>query len=475
MDYASALAADLESDSDDSSRSTREILSVEAPIPTNLHELLEITDVNLDSQLKSIHPDTLIPIAKLSRVYNCIPSVQTELVKYTDKFNVDYVNLVASVNGSNQSEEYRFLMELSRLPEIISCEILTIQRYVAARYSAVFPELEKLVPNAVDYCKIVHEIGPDLVDVKSHQSFLIEVVSGEKLLGIVMAAFRQASRAAELSDVNWTNLREACTACLLLSSFLDEISEFVADKMAKYAPNVSALVGKVVASQLLVSTGSLDRLAQTPSCNLPSLGVRDLLSHHRLETTHIRSTGYLYHCELISELPPEIVKQGLRILSGKAVLAARIDVSRSSPGGELGNKLRQEVQEKLDKLLLPPDQTGPKALPVPQERKSKKRAGRRLRKMKERFNMSELRKAQNRMEFGKEERTVTDSFGEEVGLGMSRDIEAARVNRNTDARLSKAMIGRLQKQKERENIESTYASIKQLLEETNRTKRPRII
>ena len=75
--------------------------------------------------------------------------------------------------------------------------------------------------------------------------------------------------------------------------------------------------------------------------------------------------------------------------------------------------------------------------------------------MKERFQMSELRKAQNKLEFGKEEDTVMDSFGEEIGLGMSRSagvgmgrIGQIKVNTNTSARMSKSMIHRLQKQQE---------------------------
>lgn len=480
-DYADALAADFGSDDSDSEEQIEHTESIEKDTnsPQNLEQVLQATKkVDLKHKLQQIDPKTMFSVAELSQISSNMGLIRQELEKYADKFNVEYMELVAGVTGSTQSDEYMFLMRLSALPDLISDEIEVLHKYVSSRYKAVFPELETLAKNSVDYCRIVATIGQDLDEVRTHQEFLKLIFSGEKVLAIVMAAIQQAPKSRELRPLEWTSVKEACQAAVDLGAFLKEVTDFVADKLSKYAPNVSAIVGEKVASQLLISTGSLAQLALTPSCNLPSFGVRDLLSQQSTRTTHIRSTGYLYHCLLVCGMPPENVKQALRIVSGKVILAARIDVSRSSPGGELGAKFRREIQEKLDKLLIPPDQSGPKALPVPQERKSKKRAGRRLRKMKERFNMSELRKAQNKMEFGKEERTITDSFGEEVGLGMSRDLDAARANRNTDARLSKAMISRLQKQKETDTMEGVFAAAKRGGTSTGSnqpTKRPRII
>lgn len=463
MDYADALAADFGSDDSDEEipNVTEKAVQTQASNgPSTLEELLATAKLgNIERRLRQIDPDTRFLVPELSIVSGSIDLIKHELSRYADKFNVEYMELVASVTSSSQSEEYQFLMKLSALPELITNEMDVLHKYVVSRYR-VFPELETLIGNSVDYCKIVSTIGLELSNIRTHELFLKEMLSGEKVLAVEMAAIQQAPKAKAMSASDWDNLKSVCEACIALGNLYQEISEFVAEKLARYAPNVSALVGSVVASQLLISTGSLPQLALTPSCNLPSLGVRDLLSQQSVRTTHIRSTGYLYHCSIVNKLPPEIIKQALRILSGKVILAARIDVSRSSPDGALGARYRQEVEDKLDKLLLPPDQSGAKALPVPQERKSKKRAGRRFRKMKERFNMSDLRKAQNKMEFGKAERTITDTFGEEVGLGMSRELDAAKVNRNTDARLSKSMIQRLHRQKEKDLAENGVFSSK---------------
>lgn len=60
--------------------------------------------------------------------------------------------------------------------------------------------------------------------------------------------------------------------------------------------------------------------------------------------------------------------------------------------------------------------------------------------------MSDLRKAQNKMEFGKQEETIMDGFGEEIGLGMTGNSSSSgrigqlQVNSKTNAKMSKGMI-----------------------------------
>ena len=64
-----------------------------------------------------------------------------------------------------------------------------------------------------------------------------------------------------------------------------------------------------------------------------------------------------------------------------------------------GRKLRGDLEEKLRKLQEPANAKTKKALPVPEEKKRSKRGGKRIRKMKERFAVTDLQKLQNKMEF----------------------------------------------------------------------------
>lgn len=465
MDFEKELAADFDSDSENSPVGNFDeelVPSQQNGHPQNLEQLLQNPKLaSVGAKLDYFDFSKVANLDEISPVHSLIPQIRRDLEKYSGTIESDYYELLASIHDENQSEDFRFLIQLSELPTIINDEIALLHRYVAVHYKVVFSELELLVPSPVDYCRVIIEIGQELATVRKHEQSLKKILSGDRVLAIVMAALQQYEKLFQLKEDDMESILKGCNYIIDLSGFLQEVSAFISGKLAKFAPNVANLIGAVAASQLLISIGSLKQLALTPACNLPSFGVRDLLSQTQTRSNFIRATGYLYYCEVVKGLPPEVVKQALRILSGKVVLAARVDLAGTHPGGDLGTTYLQEVQGKIDKLLTPPEFTEPKALPVPKEQKSKKRGGRRFRKMKERFQMSELRRAQNKMEFGKQEDVVVDSFGEEVGLGMSHQIEGIQVNRNTDARLSKAMISRLQRQKGREDLDTIVLDIKQ--------------
>ncbi|KAG7661469.1 PRP31 [[Candida] subhashii] len=393
---------------------------------------------------------------KLSRIYSLIPELQQKIDQFSNEQESDYLELLSSLaNENDSSDEYKFILSVNELSTIITNEINVFCALIKMQYKVVFPELETLIMNPIDYVRLILTFRQDLKNIKSYEQDMKKIITNEKVLVVIMAALQQIERQFVLSDSDMTNIVSCGLLVLELDDILRKLSGFIATKLSKLAPNVSAIVGPITTSQLLIATGSLKQLALTPSCNVASLGVRDLSSTTKVASRTIAQTGYLYHCDIVKYLPPDIVRSVMRIISGKVILAARIDLSKSSPDGEIGAKYLQEIQEKVDKLLTPPDQVPDKALPVPIEQKSKKRGGRRFRKMKERFQMSELRKAQNKLEFGKEEDTVMDSFGEEIGLGMSRSagvgmgrIGQIKVNTNTSARMSKSMIHRLQKQQE---------------------------
>lgn len=83
----------------------------------------------------------------------------------------------------------------------------------------------------------------------------------------------------------------------------------------------------------------------------------------------------------------------------KCTLAARVDACHESLDGRIGRMLREEIEKKLDKLQEPPPVKFAKPLPKPIETSKKKRGGKRVRKMKERYAMTEFRKHANRMNF----------------------------------------------------------------------------
>ncbi len=102
-------------------------------------------------------------------------------------------------------------------------------------------------------------------------------------------------------------------------------------------------------------------------------------------------------------------------MAGKCTLACRADSYGDSKGGEIGEKFKEEIEQKAIKMQEPPPPKEVKALPIPPEASGKRRGGRRLRKMKERFGMTQMRQLTNRVQFGQEEDTTSDGL---LGVGM---------------------------------------------------------
>lgn len=93
-----------------------------------------------------------------------------------------------------------------------------------------------------------------------------------------------------------------------------------------------------------------------------------------------------------------------------------------------------------------------KALPKPLDQASKKRGGRRVRKMKERLGMTELRRKANRVNFGElEEDVMQEKMGFNLGQVKTGPAAGGRlrgptVDQKTRARMSQKLQKTMQKQ-----------------------------
>ena len=104
---------------------------------------------------------------------------------------------------------------------------------------------------------------------------------------------------------------------------------------------------------------------------------------------------------VFQNMPPDLRRKSSRLVAAKCSLAARVDSFHESAVGSVGQSLRDDIEKKFDKLVEPPPKKEVKALPRPDDAPRKKRGGRRVRKMKEKFAVTEMRRQANRVEFGK--------------------------------------------------------------------------
>ncbi|KAJ9526152.1 hypothetical protein QJQ45_009618, partial [Haematococcus lacustris] len=324
------------------------------------------------------------------------------------------------------------LVQCNRLAVDIDNEIAAVHNFIRDKYRLKFPELESLVHHPIDYARVVQRIGNEmdltlvnLDDILPAATVMVVTVTGTTTSG------------KPLSAENLGKAEEGCAMALSLDEDKRLILQFVESRMASIAPNLSLIVGSEIAAKLMGLAGGLHALSRMPACNVQVLGAKKKVLSGFSTATLQPHQGFIYGCAVLQQTPQAHRAKAARLVAAKCTLMARVDAygqdpsvsetrtnlnrpasDPNQPSPDLGQAMREEILRKIEKMQEPPPAKIVKPLPRPDEGEGKKRrGGRRLRKMKERYGLTDVRKAANRMNFNQAEEEYIDG-DEVVGLGL---------------------------------------------------------
>lgn len=312
--------------------------------------------------------------------------------------------------------------------------IRALHKSVRTSYSARFPEL--MVADPLQYIMTIQllENNPQRVTTEpSVKNKLSEILDAKAHLLVTMTA--ATTQGIKLEEEEMQKVLRACSVAVQLNNLKASLLKFVERNMATIAPNLSVIVGASIAARLMGFAGGLTQLATMPSCNVPALG-SNLNGSTRV--------GLIYECDLIQQIPfdhtKDVRKKAVKWVANKCVLAARCDLGQSDSGGQAGLMLKGKIESLINKELEPPPKKAARPLPAPIERSGKQRGGKRVRRMKERYAQTELRRAANRINFGD---VGDDAYQNDLGLGRSQlnaiqKLRGPQINEKTKIRLSKS-------------------------------------
>ncbi|KAK4684547.1 U4/U6 small nuclear ribonucleoprotein PRP31, partial [Tremellales sp. Uapishka_1] len=343
-----------------------------------------------------------------------------------------------------ENPEYSLIVTANNLSVEVDNEILLVHKFIRDHYAPRFPELEQLIGDPWTYVAAVKAIGnaEDLT-----KADLSAALPPATILSITLTA--TSTRGRKLTNPEWLTVSRATEVAAELRTAREQIFAYVESRMAAVAPNLSAIVGTGIAAKLLGLAGGLQAFSRVPSCNIMLYGAlkKTLANSHMSTSSQQRHTGFIFQSPIVQSAQVADRKRAQRAVSAKVALAARIDAGKGSRDGSYGRKVMAELQKRIEKMAEPPPNKITKALPIPQETNKKKRGGKQARKAKEAYAQTELRKLQNRMEFGKAEQET--GYGDETeGLGMigssSGKVRGLVVDSKSKAKLSKANKQRTQ-------------------------------
>jgi U4/U6 small nuclear ribonucleoprotein PRP31 len=296
----------------------------------------------------------------------------------------------------------------------IDAEIAAVYNFVRDKYRPRFPELEPLVQAPLDYARVVAAIGNEM-DVT--QVDLDALLPPAAVMVVTVTATTTAGR--ELPAPELAKVEAGCAMLGALDADRGAILRLVQLRMDRIAPNLSAAVGTEIAAQLMGVAGGLSALAAMPACNVQVLGARRRALAGFSTRTARQHQGFIAACELVQRTPPALRQRAAKLVGSKCTLLARVDAHGQDASGAAGRAMREDMERRIEKWQEPPPAKKGEVLPLPDagEAKKNRRGGRRHRKMKERFGLTELKKQANRMNFNQAEEEAFD--GEDtIGLGV---------------------------------------------------------
>ncbi|CAL9242775.1 unnamed protein product [Arabidopsis halleri] len=365
----------------------------------------EEEDIDMDmAELETLNYDDLESVSKLQKTQRYADIMQkVEHALEKDK----------EVRGTDP--EYKLILDCNKLSVDIENEIVIVYNFIRDKYGRKFQELESLIHDPIDYARVVKKIGneTDLTLVNLEDLLLLQPAT---IISVSLTAL--TTKGNPLPDDVLQKTLDACDRALNLDSARKKVLDFLESKMGCIAPNISAIVGSAIAAKLMGTAGGLTALAKMPACNVLVLGhKRKNLDGFSTVTSSQSRVGYLEQTEIVQSTPPGLRMRASRLLASKSTLAARVDATRGDASGTNGKALREQIRKNIDKWQEPPPGRQPTPLPVPYSEPKKKRGGRRLRKTKERYQVTEIRKLANRMAFGTpEESSLGDGLGDGYGM-----------------------------------------------------------
>ncbi|KAH8370404.1 hypothetical protein KR093_003319 [Drosophila rubida] len=443
MSLADELLADLEEDNDNDADDA---------------EMADADEMEQATLTQELAEKLLKPTPNLMEVDVTVQSVR-ELCKLRDSERLQNTlkqiehyasrqRSAAEMLGSVESDpEYCLIVDANAIAVDVDNEISIIHKFTKEKYQKRFPELDSLIIGEIEYLLAVKELGNDLDQVKNNEKLQAILTQATIMIVSVTASTTQGTM---LTPAEKAKIDEACEMAIELNNFKSKIYEYVESRMTFIAPNLSMIVGASTAAKLLGIAGGLTKLSKMPACNVQVLGSQKKTLSGFSQTQMLPHTGYVYYSQIVQDTAPDLRRKAARLVAAKSVLAARVDACHESVHGEIGLKFKEDIEKKLDKLQEPPPVKFIKPLPKPIEGSKKKRGGKRVRKMKERYALTEFRKQANRMNFGDiEEDAYQGDLGYSRGTigktGTGR-IRLPQLDEKTKVRISKTLQKNLQKQ-----------------------------
>ena len=345
--------------------------------------------------------------------------------------NEEIIKFISSFENNNIDLEQNLIPLLEKANKYI----IILNKYISEGisvlkelYSPYFPDLPTIVTNSFEYVKSIKVIEENKLLLKNDTKSGIKQLKQElsflpNNVLMTLTFMLSSSNVINSSQDNSSEeqIKKNYEKILEIFNQKNILLNFISNHMKYLAPNLTLLLGPEISAKLVTEAGGLGPLARTPSGNILNMG-RHELNLEGFSTMNKFNNGYLTELKEYKNAVDSMKIKVLRRYANKTALAARKDafLNRSKNNGNnnkenYGTELKKIIADKVEKIKNDVQPILKKPLPRPDDKPSKKRGGKRVRGIKKKFELTEVRKLKNRMKFGEPEAEYRDTG---VGFGM---------------------------------------------------------
>ena len=215
-------------------------------------------------------------------------------------------------------------------------------------YSWHFPELARIITDNCTYAQAVILIGMR-TNVKDLTLQQMEAVMPADIAEQVKEA-AEISMGTEIIKDDEMHIKTLARTVNDITEYRANLAEYLKNRMAAVAPNLTILIGELVAAKLIAHSGSLMNLAKQPASTIQILGAEKALFRALKTKKNTPKYGLIYNASVVGQAKNNLKGKISRTLANKCALCVRYDALGEDQNGKLGSDARTFMDKRL-KLL----------------------------------------------------------------------------------------------------------------------------
>jgi len=303
----------------------------------------------------SIVESTKIPCVCNDHVGEVIRGIRMHFTKFVKGFKGgDYEKAQLGLAHSYSRAKVKFnvnrsdnmIIQAIALIDTLDKDINTFIMRVREWYGWHFPELVKVVNDNYQYARIALVVKDKATLTEDALPMLTEITGDEdKSKEVIEAA--KASMGQDISPVDMINIEAFAKRVISLAEYRTNLHNYLNNKMSVVAPNLGALIGDIIAARLISHAGSLTNLAKYPASTVQILGAEKALFRALKTKGNTPKYGLIFHSSFIGKANARNKGRISRYLANKCSIASRIDCFSDFQTTLFGEKLKEQVEERL--------------------------------------------------------------------------------------------------------------------------------